>query len=104
MAAPQIPNLKTLRSGRGGRGQGRALGSLDGPPDISLKEEKSAKDSVVQKTDQDASISRLSAVKIGYLDDPFAEAFVSSNGQKRFPIINRGKEGRLDAVILILTL
>lgn len=52
------------------------------------------KDGTVQQTDQDASVSRLSAVEVGYLVDPFANLFVSSSPQgqpRRFPIINRGK-------------
>lgn len=102
MAAPQIPNLNTLRSGRGGRGRGRALGSSDGPPAVSPEEEEYANDRIVQQTDQDASISRLSAVEVGYLDDPFAEVFASSKGQRRFPIINRGKKGSSATAVSIL--
>lgn len=54
----------------------------------------------MQQTDQDASVSRLSAVELGYLEDPFAELFVNEGQQaqreggrtrRRFPIINRGK-------------
>ncbi|KAL8750705.1 MAG: hypothetical protein Q9199_006894 [Rusavskia elegans] len=87
MAAPQIPNLNTLR-----RGQGRSLGRGRGASSSSLsdEEEKAAKDQIVQQTDQDASVSRLSAVELGYLDDPFAKRFVSGPSQRRFPIINRG--------------
>jgi [phosphatase 2A protein]-leucine-carboxy methyltransferase len=50
------------------------------------------KDRVVQGTDNDASISRLSAVELGYLDDPFARVLTASNAAlaRRFPIINRG--------------
>ncbi|KAI4220526.1 MAG: hypothetical protein LQ349_008067, partial [Xanthoria aureola] len=87
MAAPQIPNLNTLR-----RGQGRSLGPDRGAPSsssLSAEEEKAAKDHIVQQTDQDASLSRLSAVQLGYLHDPFARYLVSSPSQRRFPIINR---------------
>ena len=88
MAAPQIPNLNTLRNPRGtgrrrGRGQVASFGSHS-------QEDKTAKDRIVQQTDQDASVSRLSAVEVGYLDDPFAKHFVPGEGQRRFPIINRG--------------
>ncbi|KAL8987710.1 MAG: hypothetical protein Q9177_003115, partial [Variospora cf. flavescens] len=87
MAAPQIPNLNTLR-----RGTGRPFGRVHGvPPSTSEEEDHAAKDKIVQQTDQDASVSRLSAVELGYLDDPFAKLFVSgSSNQRRFPIINRG--------------
>lgn len=88
MAASQIPNLNTLRNARGtgrggGRGQGGSLGSTSGNGKVS-------QDRIVQQTDRDASVSRLSAVEVGYLDDPFAKYFVSGEGQRRLPIINRG--------------
>ena len=56
-------------------------------------EERASKDRIIQGTDQDASVSRLSAVEVGYLTDPFAKAFVPSENDRwvrRFPIINRG--------------
>lgn len=87
MAAPRIPNLNTLRRGQGPP-TGRGRGALSSSP--SEGEEKLAKDHIVQQTDQDASVSRLSAVELGYLNDPFAVRFVSGSGQRRFPIINRG--------------
>ena len=86
MAAPQIPNLSTLRDGRGGRLSRRGR-STPGA------EERALSDKIIQGTDQDASVSRLSAVEVGYLSDAFAKAFVpSDNGQwvRRYPIINRG--------------
>jgi hypothetical protein len=58
-----------------------------------------ASDLVIQQTDQDASLSRLSTVQLGYLHDPFAslllfqdEQQASAGGlaERRFPIINRG--------------
>lgn len=85
MAAPQIPNLNTFR-----RGSGRPLGRGRGFPPLNDKEDQAAKDKIVQQTDQDASVSRLSAVEVGYLDDPFAKLFVAGSAQRRFPIINRG--------------
>lgn len=51
-------------------------------------------DRVIQGTDEDASVSRLSAVSLGYLGDPYAEHFVDgSSGSlpRRLPIINRGR-------------
>ncbi|KAL8761131.1 MAG: hypothetical protein Q9184_002731, partial [Pyrenodesmia sp. 2 TL-2023] len=93
MAAPQIPNLNTLR-----RGPGRPLGRGRGAPPLNDKEDQAVKDKVVQQTDQDASVSRLSAVEVGYLDDPFAKLFVAGSGQRRFPIINRGTYVRTTAI------
>ena len=88
MAAPQIPNLNTLRNARGiGRGKGRGH---SGPSRLNPAQDKIANDRIVQETDQDASLSRMSAVEVGYLDDPFAKYFVSGGVQRRFPIINRG--------------
>lgn len=93
MAAPQIPNLLSLR-GRGvGRGRGRRGGA--GPlADEDPKIAKAKQDQIIQQTDTDANISRLSAVEAGYLDDPFAKDFAPSplpaQGIRRFPIINRG--------------
>ena len=90
MAAPQIPNLNSLRNPLGaGRGRGRGRGR-GGHSDVSPEEERAANDRIVQQTDQDASVSRLSAVEVGYLDDPFAKYFASTESQRRFPIINRG--------------
>lgn len=109
MAAPQIPNLSTLRSARGnigstGRGRGRRRGqglrqeSFLPPPGFEQGEQEedskvnqaAAKVQIIQSTDQDASISRWSAVQAGYLRDPFAHFFTPSPAPRRFPIINRG--------------
>lgn len=91
MAAPNIPDLNILRNARGaGCGRGRGSNGLSNAG--SSEEERVAKDRIVQQTDQDASISRLSAVELGYLHDPFAKYFVSGASQRRFPIINRGTE------------
>lgn len=99
MAAPQIPNLKTLRNAQGtSRGRGRGRAGLGGSSTTDSDADKSAKDKVVQQTDQDASVSRLSAVEAGYLDDPFAKYFVFGEGQRRFPIINRGTYVRTTAI------
>jgi [phosphatase 2A protein]-leucine-carboxy methyltransferase len=53
-----------------------------------------AKDKIIQGTDNDASVSRLSAVELGYLDDEFARVLTASGGgpgSRRYPIINRGE-------------
>lgn len=46
-------------------------------------------DAAVRETDNDAAVSRLSAVNAGYLDDPFATFFVK-RAQARPPLINVG--------------
>lgn len=46
----------------------------------------------MQGTDNDANVSRLSAVELGYLDDPYAAALTHPGTvTRRLPIINRGK-------------
>lgn len=96
MSASHIPNLNTLRRG-GGRGRLRARGR--GPPGndedshgtSDSNHSSDSKDRVVQGTDNDASVSRLSAVNLGYIDDPFARALAPSTLEtRRLPIINRG--------------
>jgi E3 ubiquitin-protein ligase listerin len=50
------------------------------------------KDKLIQDTDNDASISRLNASTLGYLDDKFAAEFVLDPlPPRRLPIINRGQ-------------
>lgn len=87
MSAPQIPNLLASRGGprsRGGRGRGRgAPGAPHGA--------QHRKDLDIQSTDTDAAVSRLSAVSLGYISDPYAPHFVNGPGTRRMPIINRGR-------------
>ncbi|KAF2083769.1 leucine carboxyl methyltransferase superfamily [Saccharata proteae CBS 121410] len=98
MAAPQIPNLNTLRQGRGGglRGRGRGLRDPHGSESLESRDEK--QDKIVQNTDQDASGSRMSAVALQYLDDPFARPFITEQIPRRYPIINRGTYVRTTAI------
>lgn len=93
MAASQIPNLNTLRKGRIlGRGASRGTENSHGT-------RSSGKDRVVQGTDDDASISRLSAVGLGYLDDPYASALTpAESATRRLPIINRGAFSRINSM------
>ena len=96
MAAPHIPNLNTLRSFNApGRAQRHPHGNVGSQPSLAVEDGRLAKDKIVQHTDQDASISRLSAIEVGYLDDPFARLFVSAGEQRRFPIINRGMSAKV---------
>ena len=88
MSASQIPNLLSLRGSRGGRGRGSSRGRGG-----HLASSSAAHDAIIQGTDTDAAVSRLSAVDVGYLDDPYAQYFVQSlDGPpaRRLPIINRG--------------
>ena len=92
--APEIPNLLSLRGARGGRGRGR--GGRSGAEGAASS--SASKDKIVQQTDQDASLSRMSAVALGYLDDPFARHFAQGETPKRYPIINRGTYIRTTAI------
>ncbi|ETS05521.1 S-adenosyl-L-methionine-dependent methyltransferase [Trichoderma reesei RUT C-30] len=97
MSAPSIPNLLSLR-GRGGRGRGRGRGRGGSEPGSKAA---ASHDSIIQGTDTDAAVSRLSAVDLGYLSDPYARYFVSAiDGPpaRRFPIINRGTYTRTTAI------
>ncbi|KAJ6789321.1 hypothetical protein PWT90_01061 [Aphanocladium album] len=94
MSASSIPNLLSLRGGRGGRGGFRSR--RGGGPGAGAHH-----DSTIQGTDTDAAVSRLSAVDVGYLEDPYATLFVSRMDgppQRRFPIINRGTYTRTSAI------
>ncbi|OAQ94886.1 Leucine carboxyl methyltransferase superfamily [Purpureocillium lilacinum] len=96
MAAPSIPNLLSLRGGgRGGRGGGRGTGSASIG---SRRHGHASADAVIQDTDTDAAVSRLSAVDLGYLEDPYARFFVSGPPTRRLPIINRGTYMRTQAL------
>ncbi|KAK0627746.1 S-adenosyl-L-methionine-dependent methyltransferase [Immersiella caudata] len=98
MSAPSIPNLLSLRgSSRGGRGRGFGRGRGG-----SSSHSAPGHDVTIQGTDTDAALSRLSAVEIGYLDDPFAEVFAQRPAPgapvRRLPIINRGTYTRTTAI------
>ena len=84
MSNSQIPNLLNVRGGPRSRGRGRGRGM------ISSINPATRRDQSIQLTDTDAAVSRLSAVSLGYLDDPFAQHFVDGPGIRRLPIINRG--------------
>ncbi|MCJ1380940.1 carboxy methyl transferase for protein phosphatase 2A [Xylographa soralifera] len=95
MAAAHIPNLLTSRNARP-VGRGRGKGSRGLVNDDEGEEEpgaaKARKDKIVQGTDNDANVSRMSAVEVGYLHDPYAKLFAPVGSQRRFPIINRGPD------------
>ncbi|KAJ2169886.1 carboxy methyl transferase for protein phosphatase 2A [Coemansia sp. RSA 560] len=58
-------------------------------------------DAVVQGTSNDAAVSRESAARLGYIDDPFIRHFVK-RPLRRAPLINRGTHSRFDGVQRIL--
>ncbi|KAJ5409584.1 Cutinase [Penicillium crustosum] len=90
LMASHIPNLNTLRRGRG---RGRGIGRTE---ETGLA---SGKDRIVQGTDNDASVSRLSAVELGYLEDAYAAALTPVGAAtRRLPIINRGTYARTTAI------
>ncbi|KAL1898732.1 carboxy methyl transferase for protein phosphatase 2A [Ceratocystis pirilliformis] len=98
MSAPSIPNLLSLRGrGAGASRRGRAGNNIKDPQST-----RGSRDAVVQGTDTDAAISRLSAVEVGYLADPFAQYFVGTvragAPTRRLPIINRGTYTRTTAL------
>ena len=99
MAAPQIPNLLSMRGRGSGRGRGRSAAGRgdEGPSDESPEVAAARHDQIIQQTDTDANLSRLSAVEAGYLSDPFAAEFAPSKASdpgssRRMPIINRGEQ------------
>ncbi|PQE31324.1 leucine carboxyl methyltransferase 1 protein [Rutstroemia sp. NJR-2017a WRK4] len=103
MSAQEIPNLLSLRGEPRSRGRGRGRGSgLRNPLNQHSESASNRVDKVIQGTDTDAAVSRLSAVTLGYLDDPFARYFVSSSGTRRLPIINRGTYSRTTALDLLV--
>jgi len=94
MSAPSIPNLLSLRGASRGGGRGRGFGRGRGGVGSSSSSPTPGHDITIQGTDTDAALSRLSAVELGYLDDPFAEFLAQNTAPgpptRRLPIINRG--------------
>lgn len=92
MSASQIPNLNTLRRGAGRSRFRNRGGHSDFSSEVGHGSRRAVvKDRVVQGTDNDASVSRLSAVRLGYLADSFADALIPPGSEtRRLPIINRG--------------
>ncbi|KAF9572865.1 hypothetical protein EC968_009349 [Mortierella alpina] len=54
-----------------------------------MNQGRMGQDDVIKGTDDDAIISKLSAVDLGYLEDPFVKHFVK-RPSRRPPLINRG--------------
>ncbi|OCK80024.1 leucine carboxyl methyltransferase [Lepidopterella palustris CBS 459.81] len=100
MSTSEIPNLKSLLSSRRGGGFQSRRGRGHNNPGASTENIEAVKDSVVQSTDHDAATSRLSCVELGYLDDPFAAAFVTPGEpmSRRLPLLNRGTYVRTTAI------
>ncbi|KAG0304448.1 hypothetical protein BGZ98_005510 [Dissophora globulifera] len=65
-----------------------------------MSERVPGRDDIIKGTDDDAIVSKLSAVDLGYLDDPFVKYFVKRSS-RRPPLINRGsylRTASLDAL------
>lgn len=101
-----MPNLLSLKGARSGRSSGRNQRGRGGHSSASASGPSA--DAAVQGTDTDASVSRLSAVELGYLDDPFAKYFVAQgppgHAIRRLPIINRGTYTRAKAIDRLISL
>ncbi|KAJ1663796.1 carboxy methyl transferase for protein phosphatase 2A [Coemansia sp. RSA 1813] len=54
-------------------------------------------DAAVQETSNDAAVSRESAARLGYIDDPWIGSFVKYP-QRRAPLINRGTYSRFHGI------
>lgn len=97
--APQIPNLNSLRGQRGGL---RGLAARRGGQHVAKQEDPEVRrDKIIQQTDNDASLSRMSAVGLQYLNDEFAIKFIKPQDlpiTKRYPIINRGTYMRTSSI------
>ncbi|EMC95851.1 hypothetical protein BAUCODRAFT_71209 [Baudoinia panamericana UAMH 10762] len=95
-----IPNLNTLGGGRRGHRLRGGRGTTPTHEDATADSVERGRDQVVQQTDHDASSSRMSAVALGYLDDPYARTFFGHDTEipKRYPIINRGTYVRTKAI------
>lgn len=100
MAAPQIPNLLS----RPRKGPATQRSSRPGNNQISASA-KPSNDTIIQATDTDAALSRLSAASLSYFEDPFAAAFSPVSHAtsppshvRRMPIINRGTYVRTTAI------
>lgn len=87
MAASRIPNLNTLRTG--------------GHRERSSPRNQRSNDEIIQATDHDAAMSRLSAVDAGYLNDSFAKLLTTDQVQRRLPLMNRGMEVTMYPSVLI---
>ncbi|KAF0698680.1 Aste57867_10721 [Aphanomyces stellatus] len=57
-------------------------------------------DTSVQETASDAAACKLSAVRLGYWEDPFASMFAKPN--RKMPIINRGYYARARSIELLI--
>ena len=108
--ASSIPNLNTLRTGRRGTRLRGRRGGPGGPSEDdgsipSDEQAEQARDRIIQQTDGDASSSRMSAVTLGYLDDPYAKRLyqLSEEVPRRYPIINRGTYVRTKAIDRLVT-
>lgn len=104
MSANSIPTLTLRGHNSSKRVEICAQGERKGPESETGEwMSTSTHDRIVQGTDGDAAMSRLSAVALGYMDDPFAQYFVEPAGgtpPRRLPIINRGKPVLMHLVVM----
>ncbi|KAI1746676.1 leucine carboxyl methyltransferase [Xylaria castorea] len=102
MPAPSIPNLLTLRGSRGGSGTRGRIRGRGGARSSASTAPIPSHDNIIQGTDTDAAVSRMSAVDLGYLEDPYARFFIQAPAVdaavRRLPIINRGTYTRTTAL------
>ncbi|KAI0478277.1 leucine carboxyl methyltransferase [Xylaria cf. heliscus] len=102
MPAPSIPNLLTLRGSRGGSGSRSRTRGRGGTRSSATAGPTPSHDAIIQGTDTDAAVSRMSAADLGYLDDPYARFFIQAPAigaaVRRLPIINRGTYTRTTAL------
>lgn len=98
-----VSNLSNALPNRLRRGQGQGRGSrgvIDQVED-DVESTKATGDRIVQATNAHASISRMSAVDVGYLEDVFACEFAQPGAVRRFPIINRGTTPRKHFILIL---
>ena len=80
------------------------MSGLASEPETGFRDARgpSRADVSVQATGMDAIVSKFSAEKKGYFQDPFLKYFAPSSAQRRAPLINRGYYARFKAIDTIV--